>query len=206
MGRYSRWLAAAIAALAWIGLVLSLVLGSNGRSLTEIVVAYVSSFTILTNAVAAVALTAVARDPRNLRRTGLLAATVVYLLIVALVYLAEFHGALETTGIRMVPDALIHLVVPALFFVFWFVCVPKGSLNWRTPFVVLVFPLAYLAYMLVRGTLTGVYAYPFLDAAALGYTKVGENSLALLGVYLVLGIVFTLIDCGFSRFSRPIAS
>jgi len=200
----ARWFAGAIAALACIGLVLSLVLGGEGRPLVQIVVSYVSSFTILTNLIAAAVLTAIARDPRQLRRTGLLAATAVYLLIVTLVYLAEFRGALESTGLRAVPDALIHLVVPLLFCAFWFVCVPKGSLAWTTPFSVLAFPLAYLAYMLTRGALTGVYAYPFLDARALGYTKVAENSLALVGVYLVVGIIFTLIDCGLSRFSRPI--
>ena len=200
----TRWFATAIACLSWAGLLLSLAIGGEGRSLAEIVVGYVSSFTILTNLIAALVLTMIARDIRNLCRTGVLAATAIYLLVVILVYLAEFHGTLETTGIHAAPDALIHLVVPVLFLVFWFVCVPKGSLGWTTPFSILAFPLAYLAYMLTRGALTGVYSYPFLDAQALGYAKVAENSLALLGVYLVLGLVFTLIDCGLSRFSRPI--
>ena len=196
----SRLVAAAFAALAWASLVFSLALGlfyagRDGTTVMAVLGSYVSSFTILANAMAAALLTAVAIDPKNLRRAEAFTAVATYLLVVTLTYLAEFHGALETSGIRMLPDAAIHEALPLLFITFWFAYLPKGALGWRSPFVALAFPLAYLAYMLTRGALTGVYAYPFLDVGALGYGRVALASTALLGVYLVAGFGFLAIDC-----------
>jgi hypothetical protein len=191
------------AAIAWSALIFSLVLDLAGPDAIGVLLdRFVSSFTIETNALAALAFTAVAVDPRRIRRTTFIGAIAVYLFIVALVYFAEFGGALETTGLRRIPDAAIHDGVPLLFLVFWAAFTPKGLLTWRAPFLWLVFPLGYLAFTLTRGVLTGIYSYPFLDAAALGYARVAVNGLVLMAVYLVVGAVLVLADCGLSRFSR----
>jgi hypothetical protein len=203
MAGYVRVFASIGAAIAWGALIFSLALDLAGPDTVSAVLGrFVSSFTIETNAMAALAFTAVALDPRRIRRTGFIGAIAVYLLIVALVYFAEFHGALETTGLRRIPDAALHDVVPLLFLVFWAAFTPKGLLTWRAPFLWLVFPLAYLAFTLTRGALTGVYSYPFLDAAALGYARVAVNGLVLMAVYLVVGALLVLADCGLNRFSR----
>jgi len=194
------------AAIAWGALALSLSLDLGGpEAIGAVLGRFVSSFTILTNGFAAVAFTAVAFEPRRIDRVEVIGAVTVYLFIVALVYFAEFHGALETAGIRRLPDAALHDLVPALFIVFWAVFTPKGLLTWRAPFLWLVFPLAYLAFMLSRGALTGVYAYPFLDAGALGYGRVAVNGLVLMAVYLVTGALLVLADCGLGWMSRPAA-
>ena len=190
------------AVIAWGGLAFSLALGLLGPdSAGDVIGRFVSSFTIITNALAALAFTAVAADPMRLRHAAPLGAIAVYLFIVALVFFLEFHGALETTGIAAIPDAAIHDIVPLLYIVFWAAFVPKGTLTWRAPFAWLIFPLAYLAFALTRGALTGIYPYPFLDASLLGYGKVAVNGMALMAIYLVVGFVLTLIDCGLGRFS-----
>ena len=192
------------AVIAWGGLIFSLALGLSGSDPSgDVIGRFVSSFTIITNALAALAFTAIAADPRRMRHAAPLGAIAVYLFIVALVFFLEFHGALETTGIAAIPDATIHDIVPLLYVVFWAAFVPKGTLTWRAPFAWLIFPLAYLAFALTRGALSGIYPYPFLDAAALGYGKVAVNGLALMAIYLVVGFVLLLIDCGLGRFSPP---
>jgi hypothetical protein len=203
MTGYVRVFASAGAAVAWGALIFSLALGLAGPDAAgDVLGRFVSSFTIMTNALAALAFTAVAADPERIDRTQFIGAVAVYLFIVALVYFAEFHGALETTGIGAIPDAAIHDVVPLLFLVFWAAFTPKGRLTWRAPFLWLAFPLAYLAFTLTRGALTGIYSYPFLDAAALGYARVAVNGFVLMAVYLVAGGLLVLADCALSRFSR----
>ncbi len=145
MAGYVRVFAGIGAAIAWGALIFSLVLDLAGPDAVGAVLGrFVSSFTIETNAMAALAFTAVAADPRRTRFTGFIGAVAVYLFIVALVYFAEFHGALETTGLRRIPDAAIHDGVPLLFLVFLGgVLAPKGLLGWRgrrSP-VAVVFPL-----------------------------------------------------------------
>lgn len=203
MVKHVRLIASAGAIVAWGGLIFSLALGLAGPGAAgDVIGRFVSSFTIMTNALAALAFSAIAADPRRMRHAAPLGAIAVYLFIVALVFFLEFHGALETTGIGAIPDATIHDIVPLFYIVFWAAFVPKGTLTWRAPFAWLVFPLAYLAFALARGALTGVYSYPFLDAEALGYGKVAVNGLALMAIYLVVGFVLVLIDWGLGRFSK----
>ncbi len=213
MDRFGRIFAAIAAVFVWAVLLTELVLAvtapQDGLGAAAALGRYVSSFTILANLFAAVALAAVAFDPHRAARANILTAILLYLTVVALVYLLEFHGALETKagGLRMLLDAAIHDIVPALYLVFW-LFLPKGTLGWRAPFAWLAFPLAYLVFMLVQGALTGHYAYPFLDLAALGAGRVAINSLGLLGIYLVVGFVLACIDCALGGLPRrlPAAS
>lgn len=202
----------AIAALvAWLALIVQLHLaveqGSvNGQAAYEAVVHYFSSFTILANIFAAVALSVAFVNGRETPHADVMAAIAVYMTIVFAIYIGEFRGALETSGmgLRAFTDAALHDILPVLFVLYWLIFVPKGSLGWRAPFVWLIFPLAYLAVSLVRGAMTGYYPYPWIDAAALGYQKVAINSLALLGVFLGVGFLFVLLDRALGRFSGPV--
>jgi len=199
--RFTNVFVLAASGFAWLSLALSLGFGladstQNHVSLAGALGSFVSSFTILVSIMAAFILSAAAMNVRRMPRANFIASVAVYLLTVTLIYVLEFHGALESTGVRRIPDLALHFVLPFVFLLFWILLVPKGSLTWRTPFIIVVFPLAYLAYMLLRGGLTGVYSYPFLDASALGYPRVALNSVGLLGIYLMGGTLFTLADCG----------
>jgi len=198
--RFTNVFILAASGFAWLSLALSLGFNladaiQNHVSLAGVLGGFVSSFTILVSIMAALILSTTAMNVRRMPRPNLIASVAVYLLIVTLIYVLEFHGALETTGVRRVPDLALHFILPFVFLLFWILLVPKGSLTWRTPFIVVVFPLVYLAYMLLRGGLTGVYSYPFLDAGALGYRRVALNGAGLLGIYLLGGTFFTLADC-----------
>jgi hypothetical protein len=197
------------ATIAWAALAIQLYLSfhgasPNGLAASGAVLHFFSSFTILANIFAAVIWVLALRDEN--RPADTVTAVCIYLVVVIATYLAEFHGALETRrgGLAVFCDAVLHDAVPLLFLLYWFAFVPKGSLGWRSPFVWLIFPLAYLAYALLRGGLTGDYAYPWIDAAALGYVTVARNSLGLLGVFLGLGYVFLLFDWLLGRFCAPV--
>jgi len=72
--------------------------------------------------------------------------------------------------------------------------VPKGTLNFRSVFAWLVFPIAYGAWSLIHGAVTGFYPYPFLDVAKLGYEHVLRNMGALVLVFAVLGLGLIATD------------
>ena len=59
-------------------------------------------------------------------------------------------------------------------------------LTFRRALVWVVFPMAYLAYSLVRGAITGWYPYPFLDPREHGYTGVLVVSAAVTALVLAL--------------------
>ncbi|MCA1481865.1 Pr6Pr family membrane protein, partial [Bradyrhizobium sp. NBAIM08] len=103
-------------------------------------------------------------------------------------------------GAALAADTLTHDVVPVFYGFYWLLFVPKGELSWGSPISWTIYPLLYLPYVLIRGSSTGRYPYPFLDVNALGLTTVLVNSMILTVVFLVLGIMFVVLDKIIARF------
>ena len=57
-----------------------------------------------------------------------------------------------------------------------------------------IYPAVYFAYALWRGSEIGVYAYPFIDVASLGYGQVMLNALAILVGFVALGLLLISLD------------
>ena len=72
--------------------------------------------------------------------------------------------------------------MPLGFVGYWLIFVPKAKLRWRVVLGWLVYPLAYMIFVLVRGSLVGRYPYPFLDGHPGIPPSVIERSHALVWV------------------------
>ncbi len=82
----------------------------------------------------------------------------------------------QPEGFQLIADELLHDVMPVLFLIYWWRCVPKGSLRLKHIGAWIIYPLVYFAYALLRGDLLGQYQYPFIDVATLGYPQVFVNA------------------------------
>jgi hypothetical protein len=201
--------AAVIATLAWAGIIIEYVLvlaAAHARGEDRLVasVRYFSFFTVVANLLIAVTLTARLLAPRSrvgvwLARPVVSGACALYILVVALVYELVLRRLWHPTGWLQLADLLLHDFVPALYWLLWIVALPKARLPWRTAFVWLGLPAAYLVYTLVRAPWVGGYPYPFLDAAAIGYGRVFANSAVLLVIFLGLGAACVAIDRALTR-------
>ena len=196
-----RLFAGTVGALVWfaLGLQLRLAIGfsvARGFSVAHGIIVYFGFFTIVTNILLALVLTTACLRPASrgfLMSPALRSASLVYIAIVAIVYSLLLRH-LRTTGAAFVADSLLHDVVPPLYFLFWIAFVPKGTLRWMHPVYWLAFPVAYFAYILVRGALIGSYPYAFLDASALGYPRLALNGSLLLAAFLAMGVLCVGID------------
>jgi hypothetical protein len=165
----------------------------------EIFINFFSYYTILTNILLAVALSAVTLTPGSrvgafFTRATVQTALAGNIVLVSLVYNGILSGLWQPHGWQRMVDFGLHTAIPLLYLAYWFLFVPKGTLRWTAPFPWLLYPLAYLVYSMVRGVQTGWYPYPFMDAAALGYGAVTRNSLLLMGVFLLLFFGLTWLD------------
>lgn len=196
-GPAGRIAAALIALAGWSALTLqaALTIGlvrRGGGTLADGLVLLAGYFTILTNLIVAATLTAIAAG----RSVGvsLIGAATLFIAIVGLVYSLVLRALWSPQGWQKVADMALHDVVPLGVVAFWFIFVPKGGLAWRDPFAWLAFPLAYFVYALLRGTATGWWAYPFLNADALGYAAVLRNAAILTATFLGLGLALVALD------------
>ncbi|MGD0492045.1 MAG: Pr6Pr family membrane protein [Steroidobacteraceae bacterium] len=209
MNRAPRGTGIVLSIAAWLGLGLQLVLTvrltyqSATPSLPAALVAYFGYFTIITNLFVALVAGAELANGRwawvrtLARRTvaGCAAASIIFVC-------ASYHVLLRNTwspqGLQRVADIDLHYVVPLLALLHW--TLSRGPrLPAREPLIWCAYPAAYFAYALIRGAWLGTYPYPFIDVSALGYPKVGINSLILLAAYLVFGYIAWGIDRWRSR-------
>jgi hypothetical protein len=199
-GTVARCAAGFIAAVAWLGLTIqcgSTFQGNHSVSLTLwIVFAY---FTILTNLLVAVVFTALAVERTRLRASWIVAGTMLSILLVGIIYALLLHGTMELSGGSKVANVLNHMATPVLVPLFWIIFTPKGQLRWSHPLVWAIYPLAYLAYSLIRGGQTGKYPYPFLDPGLVGWRQTMLSNLAIAVAFLICSYTLVALDHRLAR-------
>lgn len=191
--------------VAWFALVgqLYLIIVNRNTSVVVTLIRYISFFTILTNLLVALCSTFLLRDKTNkgqnfFSRLKTITAIAVYITVVGLVYNLVLRFLWQPQGLQLIVDELLHTVVPILFILFWLLFVPKAGLKAKDILPWLLYPFAYIIYILIRGAITGEYPYPFIDVAQLGYDKVLLNS----GMLLIVFVVFTLLYVGLDKFLK----
>ena len=182
MPNRNRLFAAIAALLGWLALALQLLLSiqlsvANGQGALAGVWTYLGYFTILTNVLVALALTADVRGPRGavsrfFTRPDVHTAIAMSIVIVAAIYNLMLRQLWQPHGWQIVADNTLHVVMPALFLLYWWLAVPKATLRWPQVIVWQLYPAAYFAYVLARGAVDHWYPYPFLDVTKLGYLLV----------------------------------
>ncbi|MEO8574816.1 MAG: Pr6Pr family membrane protein [Pyrinomonadaceae bacterium] len=193
-----------VAAACWAGLAIQFYVTQTHPNLAVIspfgrALRFFEYFTILTNLIVAVSLSAALLAPSTpiggfFSRKSVRTAVAVYIALVGIVYNFVLQGLNDFTGAAIVADSLTHDIVPTLYTIYWFVFVRKGGLTWAMPLWWLAYPVVYLPYILIRGLSTGRYPYPFLDVGELGFGTVLLNSALLTVVFLALGELFVGAD------------
>jgi hypothetical protein len=187
--------AAAIAAIAWIGLIVQFIAVYADNSSTPltlwILFAY---FTITTNLLVAAVFTAIAANRTTSGSDWIVAGTMLSILLVGVIYALLLHGRAELSGHSALANVLLHMVTPIIVPLFWILFADKGNLTWRHPILWAIYPLAYLAYALVRGAATGIYAYPFMDVLTLGWAQTAINAVCIAAAFMLSGYAVVWID------------
>lgn len=167
---------------------------SQGRSFQAALFVLLGYYTILTNLLAATALTIAALRPevwfRTLSRPLILGGIGVSMTLVGIVYNVILRQLWHPTGLTLVADELLHVVMPIVFIVYWWLWVPKATLRWRDSLSWALYPILYFVYVLIRGAISGAYPYPFIDVGLLGYGVALKNSVGMLIAFLGVAAIF----------------
>jgi hypothetical protein len=191
-----------LATLLWI--VVNSAIGSGSTPLDGLI-RFLGYFTILNNLLCAMILTVHAISPKpsashhfllsRIAQTSVAAA----MIIVASVYHIALRDYWSLTGLHAIIDNIVHYVIPPAFLTYWWFAVPGGALRWSDFPRILVYPFAYLLYILVRGVLIGTYPYPFLDVIKIGYTETLLNSGLVIAGYAATSAILI----GINNWPRP---
>jgi hypothetical protein len=198
-----RIYAAAGALLGWFALALQLYLmlvqsPPSGAGMLGTVITFFSFFTILTNLLVALVLTALVFRPETvwgqwLCSPSVLAGTAVYIAIVGITYQLLLRQLWNPQGAQWVADVLLHSIMPLGYVLYWLLFAPRAGLSWKHAVGWLVYPGVYLVYILARGAMSGLYPYPFVDVNQLGYGGVLVRAVMFLLLFLGMGLLVVAV-------------
>ena len=153
---------------------------------------YFSFMTIESNlACALVLLWGATRDPE--RRDPALVDSIrgaftLYLAIVGIVVAVLLSGSQADLAVPIAwVDAVVHQWIPMVMVVDWLIVPPQTRLTMRHAIPWLVYPLVYVVYSLIRGSIVDWYPYPFLNPDRTGgYWGVAAYCVGITLTYLLV--------------------
>lgn len=166
----------------------------NGLTPLQAVGRFLIFFTILSNLLVAISLTAVLLSPasstgRFFAKPAVIAAITLYIFIVGLIYNLVLRNIWSPTGRDKVADELLHVAVPLLYLLYFLFFAPKSWLSWKILLSWLIFPLVYLVYAMIRGSIEGFYPYPFLSLNNLRVGQVALNCTMVMVAFILFGML-----------------
>ncbi len=145
---------------------------------------FFSYFTVESNLLAVVSLVlssfalAVGRSSRGL--DFFRGAVTLYMTTTILIFIVLLSGY-PSSELTAVPwdNTVLHYIMPIVVIVDWLLASPASTIGIRSALVWLAFPLAYLAYSLIRGPIADWYPYPFMNPSTHGYLGVAVTSIVI---------------------------
>jgi hypothetical protein len=184
---------------------LALVMSGHGAPLNEAgliaplpvrLLRFFSYFTIQSNLLAAGIALSLLRTPDRDGRTWrvLRTAAIVGMTVTFVVYMVALRPIIHLRGFAKLTDIGFHYVAPVMTVGGWLWFGPWPRMDAATIVRHLIWPVAYLAYLLVLGATSGWYPYPFMNVSTLGYVRVIINALIVTVLLLGVAATFKVID------------
>ena len=170
---------------------------ASGDNLGAALVYFFSFFTILTNLMLVLIYLADLTKASWLswwRAPATRAMMAAAMLLVMLFYHFFLAGIWHPQGLFLVCDITLHYVCPIFYVLWWVMFQPHVGLRIDNIPPMLLPPVVYVAYAMVRGAIVGEYPYPVLEANKLGYPQVLINIAALLVFFVLLCALAVWID------------
>lgn len=161
-------------------------------------VEFFSYFTILSNMLAAAALTAPLVAPASAfaawaERSGPRASVATYLTITAVVYHTMLAWQWHPQGLRLLSDTILHTIVPAAYLIDLALRGGQGEARWIAAAKAMAFPALFGAWTLVHGALSGFYPYPFMNVAKRGYPPVVVTMVEMSIAFALIALIFVAL-------------
>lgn len=163
---------------------------------------YFSYFTIQSNILGVlVLLIGGLRDPGSRGWQVLRGAATLYLVITGIIY-AVLLADIDVQMDGLWTNTALHKVMPIVIFVDWLLVPAAISLSVRLIGSLLIYPILYGVYSLIRGEIVDWYPYPFLDPRDDGYLALSGRLALMVVFFAVLAVAVIAANGLVTRFFR----
>ena len=187
--------------VSWFAVITQFILMLQNRQVDvfETIIRFFSYFTILTNTLVALYFTLrvfkIKSNPLAfLEKVGSITAITVFILLVGLVYQIVLRSIWEPKGLQKIVDELLHTIIPLFVLIYWFLFATKKDTNFNTFKNWLIYTTIYFVFILIRGSFSGFYPYPFVNANDLSYQQIAVNFIIITTFIFFLFVILSLIN------------
>lgn len=117
-----------------------------------------------------------------------------YITITFVVFAILLSSFYQPTGFAAFSNLVLHYITPIAFIVDWGLTEIKVQYKWNYLLYWIIYPLCYIIFAVIHGTITGNYLYYFLDISALGILGFVMFVSILIAFGLALGCLYILIN------------
>lgn len=160
------------------------------------VVRFFSYFTVQSNLAALIAaLTLIHRPDKDGRWWRIFRiASLVGMTVTFVVYVVALRPILDLHGTAKLTDIGFHYVATLMTIAGWLMFGPRPRIDQGSLVRHLIWPVAYIAYVLAFGAATGWYPYPFIDVDEIGYGSTLLHGLLIIVLLLGVGAAYWWLD------------
>jgi hypothetical protein len=109
-----------------------------------------------------------------------------YAVVTAVVYNVLLRGIPdEGFVVSPWPGEIMHVWIPIFFVVDWLFSPGRPALPWKAIGIAVIYPIAWVTFTLVRGSIDGWFPYPFLEPST-GFVSVAIYVVAISAFVIVL--------------------
>ena len=116
------------------------------------------------------------------------------IVVTGLVFSLVLANIVHLTGLAYVLTVCFHYIVPCVAPLGWLLFGPRPRIKWSTLAWAFLWPILWILFTFAHGAITGWYPYPFLNADKLGHTAALRNTIFVLVVAAILGLIFKALD------------
>jgi hypothetical protein len=100
---------------------------------------------------------------------------------------------IRRAGLQMIVDELLHSVIPVWVIIFWYLYEAIEPVKYSQILKWAIYPLIYLIYILVRGSFSNFYPYPFIDVTMIGISRTLKNAGLLIIIFIMISAFFLFL-------------
>lgn len=148
---------------------------------------FFSFFTVLSNIFAASLLIYLGFAKKTSQKTEVIRGAITLYMLMTGVIFAFLLASLEGVRLTATPwdNVVLHYIMPIVVVGDWFLHPPKKRLPAKIVALWAVFPVTYVIYTLIRGSIVSWYPYPFFNPNLTSYGQVLATS-AIIAVFVII--------------------
>lgn len=184
-----------VVSLSWFTIIMGFLISSIDLGLPLIWLTSFRYYTMQTNFMVSIWFTLAIvwhNKPESLEKiTGpLKGAFTLYITTTFVFFAILLQGLYRPTGWAAFSNIILHYLTPIAFIVDWVLTETNKRYKWNYLPYWTLYPIGYLLFSLIHGSITGDYLYPFLNVSKLGILGYLVSICFLIGVGLAIGSLY----------------